>query len=96
MIYVGSDAPVANSTDLGFAHQAFQGENNEFYGYVFARGIQEFLAGGDYPWKQVSKLRSIDFTNNVAYAIAHELGHLWGLGHLRDVESTPTEMFSGL
>jgi parallel beta-helix repeat protein len=93
VIYVGSDSPLPDAPDLGFAHQAFQGENNEFYGYVFARGVQEFLAGGEYPWKPVAKLRSVDFTNNVAYAIAHELGHLWGLGHLRDVDATPANSF---
>ena len=42
VIYVGSDAPVANSTDLGFAHQAFQGENNEFYGFVLRTASRSF------------------------------------------------------
>ena len=30
VIYVGSDSPLPDAPDLGFAHQAFQGENNEF------------------------------------------------------------------
>ncbi|MFO0905559.1 MAG: right-handed parallel beta-helix repeat-containing protein [Pirellulales bacterium] len=93
VIYVGSDSPRPNHDDLGFAHQAFAGENTEFYAFAFARPIQEFLASGDYPWKKVAKLTPLDFTNNVAFAILHELGHLWGLGHLRDVDATPANVY---
>jgi Ca2+-binding RTX toxin-like protein len=85
VIYVGADSPVPGY--LGFAYQAFENENNEFYGYVFAEPIRERLASGDYRWREQEDLTHRDFTNFVAYAIAHEFGHLLGLGHVHDVTS---------
>ena len=71
------------------SHQAFAGKNNEFYGHAFAGGVANHLASGNYRWKPAAELAPVDFTNEVAYAVAHELGHLWGLGHLIDQSSTP-------
>jgi Ca2+-binding RTX toxin-like protein len=89
VVYVGDTRPTATAPEYGMAQQAFAGENNEFYAYAFAGGIKGLLASGNYGWKPQAKLTSVDFTNNVAFAIAHELGHLWGLGHLVDVDSSP-------
>lgn len=94
VVYIGNTRPEPDLPDLGIAHQAFAGENNEFYSYVFAGGVKSHLASGNYRWKPQAKLTSVDFTNEVAFTVAHELGHLWGLGHLIDVDSTPGNAFS--
>ncbi len=88
VIYVGNNRPSELLPKFGAAHQAFAGVNNEYYGFVFGGGIREYMASGSYRWKSPAELKPVDYTNFVAYAIAHELGHLWGLGHLRDAEES--------
>ena len=50
VIYIGDQSPVANLPDLGMAHPAFEGENAEFYAYIFAGGVSDHLASGSYRW----------------------------------------------
>jgi hypothetical protein len=89
VIYVGDLPPSEELPDLGLSLQAFEGENNETYGYVFGKAVANYLKSGDYKWKSVSDMTTTDYTTVMAYAVAHELGHLWGLGHIQDRSDFP-------
>ena len=90
VMYVGNLRPSPLVPRFGMAQQATAGNNLEHYGYAFAGEFADYFKAGDYKWKPANELKPVDFTNQVAFSIAHELGHLWGLGHLSTVDSTPS------
>ncbi|WP_197456009.1 right-handed parallel beta-helix repeat-containing protein [Stieleria neptunia] len=87
VIYVGDQQPAQSPFRFGIASQAAAGQNLENYAYVFAGELADRFSADQYGWKKAEKLKPIDFTNQVAFGIAHELGHMLGLGHLRDAET---------
>ena len=95
VIYVGDEREDARFPRFGMAEQAEvnsqgqSGVNNEFYGFVFAGEIAEYMQeqkpNGDlkYCWGRPGQpLQPRDFTAFVGAAIAHEVGHLVGLGDI--------------
>ncbi|WP_182865929.1 right-handed parallel beta-helix repeat-containing protein [Rhodopirellula sp. JC639] len=87
VIYVGDQKPPASPFRFGVASQAAAGQNLETYAYVFAGELADRFSAGEYGWKKAGALKPIDFTNQVAFGIAHELGHMLGLGHLKDAKT---------
>ncbi len=80
VLYVGGyDSEVENGATgaWGIAFQAPVGYNNEYYAYAFTSEIVSWMI------QYEPDARPRDFVNEVAKTVAHEAGHLLGLGHVR-------------
>ena len=77
LVYVGG----SNAGADGLAFQAPVGTNNEHYAYVFTDNLVEnFRDDNEFLTFFNRGIKAADFTNHVAHMIAHEVGHLMGLG----------------
>ncbi|MCY2989541.1 MAG: hypothetical protein NTY19_16945, partial [Planctomycetota bacterium] len=86
--FVGAADPQGTGTSYGTSQQAPVGENNEYYSYAFGMEHAQWLWQRAYELKQQnaltqSSITTADFTKRVADTIAHEFGHLLGLGDVR-------------
>ena len=52
VIYVGNQRPAPNIFKYGMAHQAYEGKNNEFYGYAFAG--KRYDLGDKFDWLRIN------------------------------------------
>jgi predicted Zn-dependent protease len=77
VIYVGG-APWGNAGIWGEAYQAPLGHNHEHYAFVYSAAIARWMAQAN-PDAGPGRFR-----DEVALTIAHEAGHLMGLGHVKD------------
>lgn len=78
VIYVGGNSGKDNSTTftLGEAYQAPVGYVNEIGGNVYSESARNLLLG-------MRGATTTDYVTYVASAVAHEFGHLVGLGHVK-------------
>lgn len=79
VIYVGGRTFLHDKRIWGVAFQAPEVSNYEHYGFVFAENDAAFVNSKKVP----ARAKRTDFINSVAKAIAHEYGHLMGLGHVK-------------
>ncbi len=75
VMYVGGYSFDRRANIIGVGCQAYSGQNLEHYAYAFTSSI------GDYLMRNVPNATTADFVYQVAETIAHEAGHLMGLGH---------------
>ncbi len=74
VVYVGGQSPAGPSI-WGEAYQAPVGRNHEYYAYAYADAIMKWFE------KYAPNAAPARFRDEVALTIAHEAGHLMGLGH---------------
>lgn len=87
VLFVGGDfISSSGRRSFGRTNQAPIGENNEWYGWVYAGNIADSMRGERLFHNEDGR----DFAWNIAVSAAHEFGHLLGLGH----STVPSSSFS--
>jgi hypothetical protein len=76
VVYVGGSSFDRDPSVFGVAFQAPVGYNNEFYAHTFFANMVRWYVRND------PRATPEDFAQDVATTVAHEFGHLLGLGHV--------------
>jgi Ca2+-binding RTX toxin-like protein len=87
VMFVGGDYTTSSGGRLfGRTNQAPIGENNEWFGWVYAGNIADSMRGDRLFHNEDGR----DLAWNIAVTAAHEFGHMLGLGH----PSVPSSVFT--
>ena len=94
VIFVGANDFVDNGVNYGVAAQAPEDLNFEYYGYAFVGEIANKMwsTALSNAQKGITPVYGVgdthEFSRRVSITVAHEMGHLLGLGHVKNQPET--------